>query len=42
MTDPIRAGMLEQIRFLHELGVDALRLPAIADAVPAPAAAIPI
>ncbi len=29
MTDPVRPGVLEQIRFLHELGVDALRLPGI-------------
>ena len=29
MTDPVRPGLLEQIRFLHELGVDALRLPGI-------------
>lgn len=29
MTDPVRPGLLEQIRFLHELGVDALRLPRI-------------
>jgi DNA polymerase len=30
MTDPVRPGVLEQIRFLHELGIDALRLPVIA------------
>ena len=29
MTDSVRPGVLEQIRFLHELGVDALRLPGI-------------